>query len=986
MADQPIDDIDIESALEALGNLPAEVAEDMSSVDFGQAAVPVDSFEWDGDVGAMVPVYPEDDLMPAKSSGHFSENLAETMDQDILDTMADELTERIEEDEESRRPWTDRFREGMEMMGLIDDEVEDGPFPGSSTAVMPIISEAVTQFWSRALGEQVPSAGPVKAAILGKPNEMQLDRAERVADYMNNEIMYIDKSWYTDHSRMLFALPYSGTCFKKVYRDIDTGCNTSVFVHSEDFITNYQFTDLASAPRYTHRIWKTRNELKRAQVAGIYLDRDLARTTSGEDELPEITDLRYEISDFDADVSDFDDTRLEIYEVYCEWDLGEDPDGIALPYIITIEDDSEQILSIYRDWKEDDPMKRRRVNFVKYDYLPGPGFYGLGLLHLIGGLQQAATGSLRAIIDGAATSSLQGGFITKDASIRDQELTIEPGVWQQVDASAEDLSKAFFTPPFNSPSPVLFQIMGFLTERAEKFSATTELMTGGQNSKNAPVGSTLALIEQGGKVFSAIHRGLHKSLSDELRQRFDLIQEYMPVEGGYPYDVEGMHEGIFPSDFAPGVSIVPVSDPNIFSQEQRVAINQAVYQLSQENPDLIKRDVALKRTLIGMKVPDYEELLMENNPPEPMDPVSEIQAILRGEPVQAYPDQLHEAYVKHYKAFMDNPEFGGNPMIAQQIMGPAVALLGQRLAYLWATHARGLGVPAPMLPPPNGGDEGGMPPGGPQGMPQGPQGMMGPPPQPQADPAQIAMMAAQVAPQMAQVPGLPSEAAGQQAEAMQMQAQAEQAKMATEQAKAQTEQVKAQLMMQDSQFKGQEMQMKQAQMGEEIRIKREESAQAAALKEAEINLKQSEIELKQAIEIEKLKREKEAEDLKIAQDVLKGQQDEERHQQSLQVERARLAVEEDKANVAAAQAVADSELKYKQAEAAAKDKKDSEKRVSDDSGRTSAMIDGLTKALNQPRKIIRDSSGKATGVAPAGSSSSSSSSNSKSKARPKQKP
>jgi len=310
----------------------------------------------------------------------------------------------------------------------------------------------------------------------------------------------------------------------------------------------------------------------------------------------------------------------------------------------------------------------------------------------------------------------------------------------------------------------LFQVLGTLIQRAEKFAATTEMMTGGENAKTAPVGSTMALLEMGGKVFSTIHAGLHKSLGRELRARFDLIQEYMPVEG-YPYDVDGAHQGLLTEDFAPGVQVVPVSDPNIFSSTQRVALNQAVYTLAKENPNILDMETCVRRVLEGLKVPDVDELFTKQaEPPAPMDPVSEIQALLRGQPVQPYPDQNHVAHLQHYAAFMANPQYGGNPELQKQIGPAAMALIGQRLGYAWAAANRQLGVPAPMLPPPLGQAQGPTGNGqnpqqnqGGQPLPQGPQGtQQGPQELPPAPPEVIAQLAAQFMPQLSQVPGFPS--------------------------------------------------------------------------------------------------------------------------------------------------------------------------------------------------------------------------------------
>lgn len=786
-------------------------------------------FALDEATGDMALMAPEDDYMPANPPNGHQTNLAADVPPAELARIADTLLNAIDDDIESRSPWVERFRRGFEAMGLTQDEIDDGPFPGASTAVMPIISEAVVQFWARALAEQVPATGPAKGTVLGKSNQQLLGRAKRVADFQNHDIMNLDRSWYADHSRMLFALPYTGSCFKKTTRDHELGRNSGIYVQAEDFICNYAFTDLESAPRYSHRIWRTRNQLRKLQVAGVYLDVSLSDAPV--EDLSEESKIKIDATDFDSGAQGrIGDNRHELFETYTDLDLAgfEDrdetgqPTGVALPYVVTIDKHTQKVLAIYRNWKADDPLKRAQTCFTKYDYIPGPGFYGLGLFHMIGGLQQAATGALRAIIDGSATASLQGGFMSKDASIKDQNLTLEPGIWKQVDATAEDLNKAFFTPPFKEPSPVLFQVMGLLVQRAEKFAATTEMQTGTENAKNMPVGSTVAMLEAGSKVFSTIHKGLHKSLQEELRQRYNLIQAYMPAEG-YPYDVEGNHEGIMAEDFAPGVTVIPVSDPNIFSQTQRVALNQAIYELATQNPDIIERRTAVRRVLEGLNAPDIDDLMIAAEPPPPMDPVSEIQSLLRGEPVQAYPDQVHQAYLQHYWAFMNNPQFGGNPQVQQQIGPAAIALLGQRLAYAWAEHVRAMGVPAQMLPPPMQPEQGAPP------VPNQPQ--QGLPQEQQVGPEQIAQMAAQIAPQLVSVPGLPnpqaqSEAAWsgispeQEAQFRERETQITEqlgaAKLASQslsdQLKAQTEQIKQAALIEK---------VKQAQIDTEARAERE---------------------------------------------------------------------------------------------------------------------------------------------------------------------
>jgi hypothetical protein len=755
-----------------------------------------------GPDGEMVAAPGEDEL-PAIDPQEFRANLAELLDDDYLNKMGRQIVEDTQSDIEARQPWTDRFKRGMEMMGLIKSDMDDGPFPGASTAVHPLITEAVVQFWARAMGEQVPADGPAKSKIIGKQTEMLVARGKRVADYMNHEMMFVDDGWYPEHSRSMFGVPMQGCVFKKIYRDDALDRNVSVMVQAEDFIAPAGITDLKTTPRFTHRLWRTDNDLNKAFASGMYREVDLGEVP--EEERSE----EYEIKQEATDQEEGDDTTTnewELFECYCEWELPQEIEpngtpGIALPYTVTVEKTTGKVLSIYRGWKSSDPLKRRRVRFVKYGYVPGFGLYDLGLFHLMGGLQQAATGALRVLLDGAATSSLQGGFVAKDANMKDQRLEIEPGVWKPLDATSEELNKAFFTPPFKEPSAALMTLLDFLTTRAEKFTATTEIMTGETNAK-APVGSVVAVIEQAAKVFSTIHRGLHMSMAQELRLRFELIQENMPAEG-YPYDVEGAHEGILKEDFAPGVSIQPVSDPNIFSSAQRVAVAQATYQVAQENPDIVDRKVAVRRVLDAIRAPDVDELMISSKPPPPMDPVGEVQALLRGEPVQAYPDQMHEAHLQHLAAFASNPQYGGNPEVQKQIGPSLMAIIGQHLAYAWATASRALGAPAPLLPPAmglpgEGGDQSAPPQnpmmgGQPQlpspdmmGMPQGPHmmpdgqmmgapngnmdpsiggqnGMMvpsgnmanGAPPPTNAPPELIAQMAARIAPQMAQIAGLP---------------------------------------------------------------------------------------------------------------------------------------------------------------------------------------------------------------------------------------
>ena len=853
-----------------------------SSIEFDADITDLDQIEAiefgpDGDARPLTDLADESEEMYRSRSPDFDKNLAEDLDEEYLTEIGQKICEAVERDIEDRQPWVDRFRRGFQMMGLVSREMDDGPFPGSSTVNHPLITEASVQFWARAQGELIPSDGPVKAKVLGEQTQDKLDRAERIAKYMNWELMSHDEMWYPEMSRAMIALPMQGSVFKKSYRDTRLDRNVTIYVPAEDLIAPSTISSLATAPRYTHRIWRTENELRKDVYAGIYREADLGEAQT--EDLTDASQIRLEA--MDAQGPDDEDARYELYEHYCEWeiegdeDLGEDgkPTGIAIPYVITVDRMTQKVLSIYRNWKEEDPLKRAMCCFTHYTYVPGPGFYGLGLFHLIGGIQEASTGALRAILDGAATASLQGGWIAKDANIRDDRLTLEPGVWQGVDSTAEELQKAFYTPPFKEPSSALLQMLEFLTSRGEKFTSITELMTGEQGSANAPVGSTIAIIEQAQKVFSSIHRGLHKALAEELQIRYELITEYRPEDGYAKTDNED-HDGVHPQDFEPGIEIVPVSDPNIFSSAQRVSVAQGAVQLFQMFPQLMKARAVVKRMLEAMKTPDVDDLLVADDPPPAMDPASEIASILRGEPVQAYPEQPHQSHLMHYHSFMMNPGFGGNPEVMKRV-GPLIeALVGQRLAYLWQTHARQNGAQVPMLLPKFEADQ---------------EENEGKTYQPEVPPEYVAEQLQQIQQQMAQAPGLPPPPP----DPAQLKAQEEQQK----------NQAEMQLKQADQQMRQQELQAKLAAQQSELESKRE----AHQLQMAEVTAKLQHAQELHQLELDKRAREAEGDpvnekdladaEFKSREIDLKASETEERlrgESEKLELEREKLILEREK--------------------------------------------------------------------------------------------
>lgn len=748
--------------------------------------------------GDVVPV--ESSVGPAVDS-EFNANLAESLSEDQLSSIAEELVEQVEQDITDRQPWIDRFERGLEAMGLTRADIDDGPFPGASSAVPTLISEAIVQFWARSYAELFPPDGPTKAKLFGKQTEAQQARATRVAEYLNFEINVLDDGYDEASARILMACGATGCGFRKTVHNPVTGVREGMYIPGEDFIVPAGTVDLATAARFTHRLSKRSNELRRLQLAGVYRDVEIGDPSNLIDE-DEAKGLVNEAQDMEATSSLPErDGAYTLFEVCTYLDLpgfehrdaqGE-PTGLELPYVVTIDRDSRKVLAIRRNWRQDDPLERPRIFFHKYGLVPGFGYYDYGFFHLIGGLHEAATGALRVLLDSAATSSLSGGFVARDANLKGETLIIEPGKWTQVEASSEDLAKAFYAPPVKEPSPALHQLLGFLMDQGRRFAATTELMTGDAN-RQQPVGTTLALIEQGQKVMSAIHRRLHKALARELRLRYDLAAENVP-EDGYPYEVDGDQRQAFAQDFAESFSLTPVSDPNIFSSAQRLAIWQAVYGVSRENPDVMPKRKVIRRLLEAMRVPDVDDILPEDKLPPARDPVSEVQALLTGQPVMAYPDQLHDAHIQHISSFLSNPGYGGNPQV-MGVIGPAVAaLIGQHLAYAWATHARALGVDVPPILTPMAkeiaGDE--------------------QEPLPNAPPEVVAQQAAQIAPQMAQVPGMPAPP------------QQKEDPAAAAQAKVQVEQMMAQTRMQLEQMSHQQR-MQQEQEAHQAKLAREQQS------------------------------------------------------------------------------------------------------------------------------------------------------------------
>ena len=577
--------------------------------------------------------------------GGFYENLAETLDEGELTRIAQQVDEWVRIDEASRAGWYARERRGMVILGLIEDKDYVAPFEGAATATHPLIAEATTNFQARAIAELWPSGGPVKGVVMGSDPEGNIaDQSKRVSDFMNWQYEDVIDG-FVEQDRLLMRLPMSGSCFKKCYYDAEGREARSVFVEPADFLVPYTASSLRTATRFTHRIRNVSGRsIKRRQAAGFYRDTGRIRLNaglSGEG----LTEVHEAIDEAEgrAPVDDFDaDAGHTLFECHCYLDIGESPDGIPLPYIVTMESDQQVVLAVRRGWREDDPDADRRVQFVHYWFLPGHGFYGYGFVHLIGGLGQAATGAMRALLDAGGLANMRNGFMSRDAKL-ERQTPLGMGEWRKVDMTAEELSKCFFPMDYREPSPALFQLLGYLDELGRRYSSTTENLVGDANN-NGPVGTTLALIEQGLKVFSAIHKRLHVAQAEEFRIMAELYAEYLP-DGEYPYLVEGETKVVMRADFDARVDVRPVSDPNVVSNVQRITQSQAVLELAERFPDLYDRREANKRMLEAMQIQNIDALLPAPEELEPMDPVTEGVNMLTGKPVQAFPDQDHAAHM-----------------------------------------------------------------------------------------------------------------------------------------------------------------------------------------------------------------------------------------------------------------------------------------------------------------------------------------------------
>ena len=616
----------------------------------------------------------EEEYVKPLDTDHFS-NLAETLDKKELTRIASDLIQKYDSDRSSRKDWEEQYSRGLRMLGIITEDRDD-PFPGASGVHNPLMAEAATQFQARAIAEMFPPGGPVKTQIIGKVTEEKIKQAQRVQEFMNYQLTQEMPEYFNELDQLLFYLAVSGSAFKKVYFDPTLDRVASSFIPAEDFVVSYETVDLETSPRYTQVMKINANELKKYFKTGFYKEIKLPSGTQADD----VDIVNQTINRLDGISDTLGENIHTVLEIHTDYNV-EDPEDekvIALPYIITIDRQSQQVLAIRRNWKEDDELKRKRKNFVQYKYLPGLGFYGFGLIHMIGGLQHASTGALRALLDSAAFANLNGGFKAKGARIEGGDMTIAPGTWLEVEAYGDDLQKSFMQLPFKEPSPTLMQLLGILTESGRRFATIADAMVG-DAAATSPVGTTIAQIEQGSKIFSAIHKRVHHAQARELKLIGELNGEYL--EDVYPYEVIGEELSVRRSDFDDRIDIIPVSDPNIFSQAQRIALAQTTLQIAQSAPQIIDIKEAYKRLISALNLPNPDELVVDDDDIARRDPVSENMALLNGKPIKAFPDQVHAAHMLVHEQFIGDPRYGGRPEAKEALLGPMLAHIGQHLAF-----------------------------------------------------------------------------------------------------------------------------------------------------------------------------------------------------------------------------------------------------------------------------------------------------------------
>ena len=586
-------------------------------------------------------------------------NLAEFLEDKILDPLASELMDKYSTYKETRGDWEESYREGLSLLGF-KYVTRTEPFKGASSVTHPVLAEAVTQFQAQAYKELLPAEGPVRTQILGDVSIPKEEQSKRVKDFMNYQIMDQMKEYEPEFDQMLFYLPLSGSTFKKVYYDDLLGRAVSKFIPAEDIVVPYSATSLEDAEAIIHMVKMSENDLRKQMYSGFYKEVELGEPQLKQDRIKE---KELELEGIKANTSEDMYTVLEMHvnldlEGYEDVDEEGEETGIKLPYIVTIDESSNEILSIRRNYGEQDPLKKKKDYFVHFKFLPGMGFYGLGLIHMIGGLSRTATVALRQLLDAGTLANLPAGFKTRGVRMRDDAQPLQPGEFRDVDVPGGNIKDQFMQLPFKGPDQTLLQLMGICVSSAQRFASIADSQVGDMNSQ-AAVGTTVALLERGSRVMSAIHKRLYVGLKNEFKLLADVFKTYLPPE--YPYDVPGASRNVKVADFDDKIDILPVADPNIYSQTQRISMAQSQLQLAQSNPKMHNMYQAYRSMYEAFGIKNINAILPPPQPPQPMDPSLEHIMAISGKPFQAFPGQDHKAHIDAHLSFMSISMVQNNP-------------------------------------------------------------------------------------------------------------------------------------------------------------------------------------------------------------------------------------------------------------------------------------------------------------------------------------
>ena len=591
----------------------------------------------------------------------FYSNLAEFISEDELKRISNKLLGDFEDDKASRKEWEEGYAKGLDLLGFKYDE-RSQPFQGASGVTHPLLAESVTQFQAHAYREMLPAKGPVDVSIVGEASPDKEQQAERVKDFMNYQITNVMQEYDPEMDQLLFHLPLAGSAFKKVYYDASLNRAVSKFIPSDLLVVPYNATDLQSAERIAHVLKMSENDLRKKQVSGFYRDIELKPGISEESPVQE------KMNNLEGVENSYDDYEFNLIEFHAECDIEgfEDVDqtgnqtGIKLPYIITIDENSGEVLSVYRNYKPTDPSKQKISYFVHFKFLPGLGFYGFGLIHMLGGLSRTATAALRQLIDAGTLSNLPAGFKARGLRIRDDDQPLQPGEFRDVDAPGGAIREGLMPLPYKGPDATLFQLLGFVVQSGREFASIADQKIG-EGSQANPVGTTMALLERGSRVMSSIHKRLYYAQHIEFKILARVFSEYLPPS--YPYSVRGGNRQIKVLDFDERVDVIPVSDPNIFSMTQRISLAQTQLQLAQSNPEIHNIYEAYRRMYMALGVDGIDTILPAPQEPRPTDPGQENSLSLRGQTLRVFPGQDHTAHINAHRAFMSSFLVKNNPQV-----------------------------------------------------------------------------------------------------------------------------------------------------------------------------------------------------------------------------------------------------------------------------------------------------------------------------------